>query len=239
MNRICSLFALGLCAIATARADLTIDQEVQGAGPVSQMFIRIKGDKTRVDASPQVSTIIDAKSGDMLNLMNEQKKYMRISGEQAKAMMQTAMQSVPKNNDKPKLTATGKKETINGFETQEYTSETPQGTSHYWIAPSYPEGAAVLKQLQSIAPQAWGISSSAAPAYADFPGVPLRTEIAIGGKEIVSTIKSIKQDALPDTLFSPPADFQEMKMPDIGRLLGGKTVKPPTGTTKPAAAPTP
>ena len=70
----------------SARADLTIVQNVEGLGPVNQITMRIKGDKVKIDATSQVTSIIDGKTGEMLNLMNEQKKFMRISAEKAKAV---------------------------------------------------------------------------------------------------------------------------------------------------------
>ena len=56
---------LGFCAVAISQtfADLTIVQSVEGMGPVSQMTMKIKGDKARIDVSPQMTMIIDAKNG--------------------------------------------------------------------------------------------------------------------------------------------------------------------------------
>ena len=60
---------LAACLILNARADLTIVQKVEGAGPVADMTVKIKGEKARIDATPQISTIIDGKTGEMINLM--------------------------------------------------------------------------------------------------------------------------------------------------------------------------
>src|SRR5438477_9405606 len=119
---------LAACLAITARADLTIIQKVEGAGPVADMTIKIKGDKARIDATPQVTTIIDAKSGEMINLMNDQKTAVRVSAEKMKAA--AAMLSKFTDKDKaapqPKLTSTGKKEMVNGYEAEEYVYETPE-----------------------------------------------------------------------------------------------------------------
>jgi hypothetical protein len=56
----------------------------------------------------------------------------------------------------------------------------------------------------------------------------VKTVISAGGKEITTTLNSIKQDALSDAEFTVPADFKEMDMPDI---LGGLKA--------PSSAPTP
>jgi hypothetical protein len=72
-----SLF-IATCAITAARADLTIVQKVEGVGAINEMTIKIKGDKARVDASPQVATIIDSKTGDILNILRDQKQFASI-----------------------------------------------------------------------------------------------------------------------------------------------------------------
>lgn len=237
-------FALPLLCIVTfpvggARADLTIVQKIEGTGAAApdgkaptQMVFKIKGDKARIDTAPELSTIIDSKTGDVLNVMNDQKSYLRVSGQQARAVADTAsrFRSKAQPEEKPKLVATGKKETINGYEAEEYVSETPQFKASYWICGSYPDGVAILKQLQAITPQSWGLDNNSMPDYRDFPGVPLRTRISFGGKEIVSTLVSVNTDPLPATDFAPPVGYKEMKLPDIGKILGGKSdakPKPP------------
>lgn len=214
--------------VLAARADLTLVQNVEGLGPVSTVTIKIKGDKARIEASPDVTTIIDSKSGDMLNLMNEQKKFVRISASQAKTVAELAVQSDEKNSlaVKPHLKPTGKKETINGYETEEYLCDAPAFSASYWITTKYPDSAAIVKQLQAMTPETWGIAGKGMPDYRDFPGLPLRSLITISGKKIVSTLVSVKQDALPDSDFAAPSGFEEMKMPSLDALLGGKAPAP-------------
>ncbi len=228
-----------LCIVSTctARGDLTIVQKVEGAGPLAEMTIKIKGDKARIESSPQVTTIIDSKTGDMLNLMNDKKKYLRISGEKAKAVaeMATRFGGDKKSAEKPKLVPTGKKQTINGYEAEEYTCQTPQFKASYWIALSYPDSAGIVKQLQAMTPAAWSGAVNSMPDYRDFPGLPIRTNISMNGQNITSTVSAVKQDALPETQFSVPPGYEEMKMPDIGKMLGGKS--PTQGNTQPTTKP--
>src|SRR3954467_2447477 len=108
------LASIALVAVAaSARADLTIVQEVQGAPVASgQMTVNVKGDKARVDASPKMTMIIDSKSGEMINMMNEQKKFIRMSAEALRAAAGNAQNSA---SPAPKLTATQNHETINGY----------------------------------------------------------------------------------------------------------------------------
>src|ERR1700710_2787026 len=182
---LCVLFA------AAARADLTLVQNVEGAGPAaSTMTIKIKGDKARIETTPSVATIIDSKTGEMLNVLNDQKKFLRISADKARAVAEMAVAPEEKNKPsaKPQLKPTGNKETINGYEADEYTCDAPAFKATYWIAAGYPDSAVIVKQLQAMTPQAWNVAGKGLPDCRDFPGVPLRSRMDIGGKEITSTL---------------------------------------------------
>ncbi|HEY2614201.1 MAG TPA: DUF4412 domain-containing protein [Chthoniobacterales bacterium] len=213
-------------SLVVARGDLTIVQKVESGTSVSQMTIKLKGDKARIEATPQVTTIMDTKSGEMLTLMNDEKKFLRISGEKAKAFAEMVSKYGATAAEKPKLTLTGKKETIGGYETEEYVSEKASFKASYWIALNYPDGAVILKQLQTMVPKDWNEAAKGVPDYRDFPGLPLRTQIKMGGKEITTTITSIKQDGLSEAEFIPPKDFEEMKVPKIETMLGDKPAAP-------------
>src|ERR1019366_603874 len=218
MNFICVSLFIGASWLASARADLTIVQKVEGVGPVSEVTMKIKGDKARVDVNPKMTAIIDGKTGEMINLMHDQKVVMRMSAEKMKAAMEMARQFSGKDEkketgEKPKFASSGKKEVINGY-------DTPQFKASYWIASKYPDGAAILKQLQSVNPAIWRTSNTQMPDYRDFPGLPIKTVISSGGNQITTTLASVKQDRLSDDVFAVPKDYQEMKLPDMSGLQG-------------------
>ena len=225
-----------LAALLPARADLTIVQKVEGGGPIANMTIKIKGNKVRVEATPEITSIIDSKTGEMINLINDKKTVMRISGEQAKAFAGEALKAVKSDPaaPKPKLTPTGKKETINGHETAEYIWQSPQFTASYWIATKYPDSANIVKQLQTLNSQSFAQSmGTGTPDFRDFPGVPLKTHVKMGGQEMTSTITALKTDALNETEFSVPKDYKDMKVSDF---LGGQGSDAKSGA---GAAPSP
>lgn len=226
--------------ISTARADLTIVQEVEGAGSVTHITMKIKGDKTRIEATPQVTSIFDNKSGEMLSILHDQKLVMRTSAAQAKtvaAAITGQLAPAPAAgvaDAKMKMTPTGRKETIDGYEAEEYVLETPTYKASYWIAKNYPQGDAILKQLQSMAPQALTGGAMATPDFRAFPGLPLRTNMTIGETKIVSTIKAVKTDPLPESEFAVPQGYKEMKVPDMSGILGRQRGAPkPTPSPKP------
>ena len=233
-----------------ARGDLTLVQTVEGGGvPAgSQITIKMKEGKTRIETGPQASLIIDAKTGDAITLMHPQKQIMRIPGDKMRAIaeMTNKFATDKGGNQKPKLTPTGKKEMINGIQTEIYTSEDPTSKTTYWIATNYPNASQILKEMQTMQSSQWNIQQTGMPDFRDFPGIPLRITVNSGGKEITSNLVSLKQDAIADTEFSLPADYSEIKMPAI--LSAGKNApgdldrasKMPTSPqVGPSASPTP
>ena len=219
----------GLCV--SARADFIIVQKVEGgkAGG-NEIIMKLKGDKVRVEATPQMTMIVDGKTGETVTLMNAQKKFLRISGDKAKAIAELAAKYGGTTAERPKLTATGKKMTINGYEAEEYVGETKLFKASYWIAPSLPDSAAIMKQLQAVIPAAWNDLAKGMMDYRDLPGFPLRTQVKTEGGEITSTITAIKRDLLSDAEFLVPTDFQEMKIPNV-QISGDKPE--PAPSTKP------
>ncbi len=216
--------------LASARADLTLVQKIEGAGALPEMTMKIKGDKIRIEASPEVTSIFDGKTGEMMNIIKAQKMVMRMSADQAKAAAamagnQLAAQGL-KPGEKPKVTPTGKKEKINGHDAEEFVVETPQYKASYWVARNYPQVDSIMKQLQATSSQAWNSSGMGMPDFRDFPGLPIRTNVSMGGQNYVTTITAVKMDPLPDAEFTAPPGYQEIKMPSMDGLMGGKPDSP-------------
>src|SRR6266704_3368674 len=242
---VCSLI-LSVSFVLLVRADLTIvyastvrpasqtpkDQAAEAAGAGTNMTIKIKGDRARINASPQVTTIFDGKTGEVITLLNDQKTIVRISSDKMKAVtdMLSKFSSKKAAPEKPKLTPTGQKETVNGYETEQYTYDAPDFKAIYWIAPHYPNGAAILAQLQSIKSEFWDAANTKMPDFRDFPGLPIRTRMILSkempadkpgaspsghGTEITSTVTSVSHDPINDGEFTVPRDFKETKLPDI------------------------
>lgn len=212
--------AISLVSCAAARADLTIVQKIDGTEGTKKIVLKVKGDKARVEVSPQITTILDAKSGELTTLFKDQKTVMHISGDKAKAMAEMAKSVV--NDGAPEKAipkATGRKETIGGFETEEYVSDTAKLHTAYWVAKNYPNAQSILAQMTVLQNGVFAAMRKGMPDFHDLPGLPLRTQIKMEGQgEITSTIDSLKTDPISDSEFAIPADYSEMKLPDfLGR----------------------
>ena len=207
-----SIIVSGLTA--SVQADLTIIQRVDGAGQNGDVTVKIRGDKERIDAPTQPTRIIDGKTGELTDLINEKKTFVRISAGQIKAAAETINKF--DHGEKPaaaKLTSTGKKATVSGFETEEYVYESPRFKASFWVATNFPDAASILKQMQAPISGPWKPSNMGMPDYTDFPGLPLKTVITVGSNQVVTTIISITKDPVNAAEFEIPKDFQELKRP--------------------------
>ncbi len=244
--------------VLPVRADLTIvysttvqpashGQKAQptptAVAAATNMTIKVKGDKARIDASPQITAIFDGTSGELINLLNDQKTIVRISPDKMRAIadMLNQFSSNKAGSDKPRLTPTGQREMINGYDTEQYSYEGPDFKATYWIAPNYPNGAAVLAQLQSIKSELWDAANTKMPDFRDFPGLPIRMRMIVGKAnpadshggsapdhptEITSTITGVSLDSIADSVFTVPSNFKETKLPDIFNKNAPPTVSP-------------
>jgi hypothetical protein len=199
--------------LLSARADLTIVQRVEGTGQDGEVTVKIKGDKERIDAPSQPSRIIDAKTGEMTDLINDEKAFVKITAAQIKAAALAVNPDAPKNSGPSKLTPTGKKDKVSGYDTEEYVLQKPQFTASFWVATKYPDAASVLKEMEGPMSGPWKPTNMGMPDYSDFTGVPLKTVISVGSNQVSTTILSIKHDAVNSSEFEVPKDFQELKKP--------------------------
>lgn len=206
---------------AAARADLTVVQKVESDKGANEVTMKVKGNRARVDVTPQITTILDAQSGELMTIFHDQKKVMRISGERAKAMADMAQamsKDVMPSNEPPK--ATGKKQKVNGYETAEYATVTKKAHTSYWVATDYPQYKEIMKQMSVLQSGAFAALRKSLPNFQELPGLPLRTEVKVDGEnQMTSTIQSVDLNPVPDSAFEIPAGYSEMKLPDF---LGGK-----------------
>lgn len=218
---------LALVSAATLRADMVLVQKMEGAGQSGEMTIKIKGDKMRVDITPQVSTIIDTASGATTTLMHPQKICMAMDGAATKALLENARKqgklsqtagTAAGASTVPVLQPTGKHEAVNGVDTEIFTVEIGALKSTYWIAKDYPNAAKLLEMLKKM--QSSSLSAMAremAPQPTSFPGVPIKTEVEIApGQKVTSTLISAKEEPLADTEFTVPADYKALPAPSFG-----------------------
>src|SRR5436190_16287610 len=230
-------------AVEPARQAQKSEASPSTAAAATNMTIKVKGDKARIDTPPHMTAIFDGTTGELINLLNDHKTVVRISPDKMRAVadMLDKFSNNKTGSQKRQLTPTGQKEVVNGYDTDQYTYDGPDFKATYWIAPNYPNGAAVLEQLQSIKSEFWDAANTKMPDFRDFPGLPIQMRIIVGKQnaagghnagvsdhptEITSTITGVSLDSIPDSQFTVPADFKEPKLPDIFNKNAGPTASP-------------
>lgn len=208
---------LALLTASSALADLMVTQKMeQDTQPdaTTIMTMKIKDEKVRMDMDKKFSTIMDVKSGDMQNLMHEQKMVMTVPGAMAKALQQ----AIPKTDasgqklEPPK--ATGKKEVIAGFECEEYEATYNGATIRMWLTKNLPSAEKAMADLAKISSESNPFGNLMQDQK--LSGFPMRTimEMPGGGKTTV-TVVALSEDPLPDADFKAPSGYKAMQMPAI------------------------
>ena len=135
---------------------------------------------------------------------------------------------------KSKLVALRRKEVVNGMPTEIFTTNTAVGKATYYIATNYPDAAGILQEMKTAQSSVLANAGANVPDFTDLPGVPVKIEMDTVRGHVVMTLVSIKRDLIPNSEFVVPADYTEVKMPDI--FGAGKNVPEKPGEKIPTSA---
>jgi hypothetical protein len=201
-------------------------------GQPQEIAYSIKGDKLRIEIPSQAASglggmIYDPAKHEMTIVMDAQQMYM--------------VQAVPtsdagSNGDKAgsqgSLEKSGEKEKILGYDTQKYVSTAADGTkSELWLA----EGLGTFMMPGAGGPMGGrgmrggrggagaGGNEGWARALAGKDLFPLRVITHGKDGDFRMEATAIEKQALPDSLFSPPAGYQKFDMANMmkGMMPGG------------------
>jgi len=230
------LFSLCLAGtMATARADLTIVQEVTSANPTlgnkpQEMTIIVSKGRTRIEHAQGGMIMAPAENKNII-LMHAQKMYMNMPQMNPAATGQGSSQGLP-SPDQTKWEKTGKKDKIAGYDTEQWIGKDAAGKmmAEVWIGAS-PE--IIAEYIDSLSKSGQGemtklieqmrAGQSSGP-YKN--GFPLKSVIYDDTGVAQATTVVTKLDSAPvdSKWFEIPAGYQEMKMPAMGQ--GGMPAMP-------------
>lgn len=196
--------AICLLATASARADITLEQDMLLNGVSSRTTMWIKGDKVRTDNGSTSSVIIDTSTGDMTTLMHEQKMAVKMNTKQLQALAAQAPGGNQTELPETKVTATGQKETIDGKECEIYLSENQGMVVKMWITKDYPGVEKLREQLKVMAK----LAAPNAPKQPDVPGIALKTEFEQQGMKFTTKLISLTDGPVSEDKFVVPADYK-------------------------------
>ena len=207
-----------LASAGNVRADLTIVQKMDGMGQNMETTAKFKGSKTRVDAGPNMSIIMDLKSGEMEQINDAQKTYLKVPMQIEQAALDSMKKMQGDGAQKPQLTATGKKDTISGFAAEEYTATIAGSKLSLWLTKALPDYEKTLKEMSAAFSQ--GPMAAMMQSYgldmANLPGFPIRTVNELQpGQTITTTVESINTKPVADSEFQIPAGYKEISMPTL------------------------
>ena len=203
--------------LASARADFVIEQKVDGLGQQSgNIVMKIKDTKVRAEIAPQISYIMDGATGDTITLMHAQKGCMKVSAAQGKALMEQMRKTEGAGGVRAKPVATGQKEKVEQWDAEIFTWSGGSLTVRYWVARDFPNAAAIQAAMDKANAGGLGaLSKSLLPPTSEFPGMVVKTEMKMKQKTIVSTIVSVKEEAVDAKEFEVPADYKELPTPTL------------------------
>lgn len=196
--------------LATARADWTITQKAEGGINSSQMTLRIKGDKARLDVSTQISVLTDLATGDSTTLNHTSRVFLRIPASEAAKMRDAALGL--KDGAAiaaPALTPTGRKEKLGEHECEVFTWALGELKVTDWIAAGYSNYLPILTVLARF--QNAGLAKAAQPLMPpleSFPGMVIKREMNHRGTITTTTLLSAKEAPLDAKLFDVPGDYK-------------------------------
>jgi hypothetical protein len=222
-------FATIACLVLTAKADYIIKEEIEHSGKVQPISIKIKGTKIRIDVAGTNSVITDSATGDMTVLMHGQKILMKVNAEMVKAQMKALKELSGQKSDvsaEADLKPTGNHEQIDGYDTEEYTTDVNGVPASLFIAKSFPDYQQIVAAIYQLhnSPVFAEVHELVIPAE-KLPGLPLRTVHTINGQKLVVNITSTQKTDLPDTDFSVPADYKELSLPGASNKDAGQSEK--------------
>jgi Domain of unknown function (DUF4412) len=222
-------FAAGPAVAQPASFEGVVAYKLTGKGAATEMTQMYKGTKSRTEVTSgaqSTAMIMDGASGTMTILMPPQKQYMvmdmktmgqGLGGLLGKGSKGTGGSSAGTPGSIPKITATGRKETIAGHECEYYVMGdkgeaevcSAKGLGMFMMGQSpMGGGASSLAALAAV-----GSNPDAVKLFSDgfFPLKMISNEG--GKKQVVLEATLVERKSLDASLFAPPPDYKEMKIP--------------------------
>lgn len=221
MNRTIAAAASLVCLALSARGDFLVKERFEQSDQVEEITLKIKESKVRLDTGDETSAIVDSETGVTTLLIHPNKAFLKISPEEVKQQAKALKEMLGQKLENPtdvQLKPTGKKEKINGFDTEEYTTTFNGVEMSLFIAKQYPNYQKIVEALYQVqnGPAMEAFRSISIPPD-KYPGLPIRTKQTIAGQEIVMTLLSAQEIDVPDGDFAIPADYKELNPPTAGK----------------------
>ena len=137
----------------TAKGDYVIKEQLETSGQTQQITLKIKDAKVRADIGEQNSALIDSNKAETTLLLHAQKAFLKINPQQLQSQAQALkdlLGTQTENSGDIELKPTGKKETINGFDTEEYTTNFHGVQMSIFVAKQFPNYRKLVEALYRV-----------------------------------------------------------------------------------------
>jgi hypothetical protein len=217
MKKLLVRFILPLLLVATASADWVIESNVEGPAVNGVLTVKVKGDKMRVDIPNArlgaVSSVVDSKTGDTLQIVHAQKAAMKMNGEAIKKMVSNAREKAGmKEGELSEVKPTGETEKVGEYDCDIYTWTNGTITKKYWVAKNHPQAAA-LQGLEKQMRSGFFGAMQTGPDTSKLPGPAIKTESTTAAGTIRTVITSVKEQDIDPKDFEVPEGYQTMDAP--------------------------
>jgi len=205
----------------------------------AEMTYFLKGRHTRIETKvanlPEGSAVMlwDLEGGKITTLMPSRKMYMTMDMKAAAENLKEMKRSQGKEEAEfPKLTPTGKQETIAGYtcehwlmgEKQDIDMCVAKGLGYFGMGGQSGGGLGSLKNL-AFSPKLLA-EAAAHPEWVKFlegGAFPLKLTAMEDGKvKMTMEATKVEKKGLDDSLFSVPPDYKEFSMPNMPSVPAGK-----------------
>ena len=190
-----------------ARADITLVQDTLLNGVSSRSTMWIKGDKVRADNDTTTTMIMDTSSGEMTTLMHEQKMKITTNTKQLHALAAAAGGAPAAGGAEAavtKVTATGQKETVEGYDCEIYLSENQGMVVKLWVTQDYPNQEKLREEMKVMAKMA----APGAPKQPEVPGIAVKTEFEQQGLKFTTKLISLTMEPVDAAKFVIPEGYK-------------------------------
>jgi hypothetical protein len=194
-----------------------------------------KGSRMRVETqlsqgSAQTGVaLMDSSTGTMTMLIPQNKTYMTMNWGQMAGEMMAKGDEKDSPGDFPKVTSTGKTETVAGFTCQYWLFGDKQDTEVCiakglgYFAGAGGESGGILDKLKNLALRdKIKAQLGANPEFAKFVeggAFPLKiAQIENGQSKTIMEVTSVARKSLDDSLFNVPADYKKMEIPGMSGI---------------------
>jgi hypothetical protein len=192
-----------------------------GKGQVQPLTYLLKGDRVRIEMSGQMGMggmIVDPRKKENIVILDDQRMYLVLP------MADVVADAAAAKPGEVSLEKAGAKEKILGYDAEKYVSTQNGSTTELWLA----EGLGSFMSLGGGNPMLGGGRPGGAAAgrqeweraLAGKDLFPLRviTKDQSGRQTFKLEATAISKESLADTLFSPPAGYQNLAM---GGMMNG------------------